>query len=449
MDPSVRATDDGAASPLDRALALLLAGERDAALRWSAALVARPPLSASALVLTSLLLAQAGDRESASRGLTLGVTLAIDTGNLPLAVFAALELGTLGKDASPHLDAIARAFSYGSPRISGGRTLPPPPLPSDVPFEPLDSALTGPALTAEAGELVEAACGRHVESAAGEPPLAPLALFSALDFDALRALLGAFEPLMVAERTAVITQGEDGNEAYVVARGELEVRHIEEPHEHTTLARLTNGAVFGEMALLSRAPRTASVVAKRPSLLLVARRDKLEAVATECPAVGSELAAHCRRRLVANLVRTSNVLRAVPEFERPLLVERFETRVFERGDSLIAYGDEPRGLHLIASGEVAVLGREPDGESVHLGTLTVGETVGEVALVLRRNASADVVATIPTVTLHLPTEKFLGIIHDHPAICAGLYLCAVERDAATERAAQTSTVALVDDYDLV
>ena len=45
------------------------------------------------------------------------------------------------------------------------------------------------------------------------------------------------------------------------------------------LARLTGGSLFGEMALLSRAPRAASVVARRPSILLVGRKDALDAVA--------------------------------------------------------------------------------------------------------------------------------------------------------------------------
>src|SRR5262249_19371721 len=154
-------------------------------------------------------------------------------------------------------------------------------------------------------------------------------------------------------------------EAYIVARGELEVRRKDDTDggRNITLARLTNGALFGEMALLSRAPRAASVVANRPSILLVARREALEAVAEKRPDVGIELAAHCRRRMVANLVRTSKVLLSVAPSERPALVERFETKVFEKNDKLIVDGKDASGLHLIASGEVAVIGREESGES--------------------------------------------------------------------------------------
>ena len=66
--------------------------------------------------------------------------------------------------------------------------------------------------------------------------------------------------------------------------------------------------------------------------------------------------------MVANLLRTSKLLLAVDPQERPALVERFETCVFEKGDKLIEEGKETTGLHLIASGEVAVIGHEDGGD---------------------------------------------------------------------------------------
>ncbi len=445
--PGVRTVD----SPLDRALALLLAGEREAALRWSAAVVQQDASVPSALILTCRLLADSGRTEAAASGFELGVKRAIDTGNLPLAVAAVGDLSALGRDVERHLDEIAGAFCLGSPRLSDDATPPPPPLPNDASFEPLSSFLSGPALLSKATEIIHDASTEYESRAGSAAPLVSrLSLFSALEKEGLRALIGCFEMITVPAGKAVISEGEEGAEAYIVARGELEVRRKDEGDGRTiTLARLTNGALFGEMALLSRAPRAASVVANRPSILLVARRDALEAVAEKRPDVGVELAAHCRRRMVANLVRTSKLLLSVAAKERPALVERFETKVFEKGDKLIVDGKDTSGLHLIASGEVAVIGREDSGENFVIATLGVGETVGEVALVLRRKANADVVAVHPTVTLHLPREDFLGLIRDHPAILAGLYLCAVERDDETASVLAGSTVALAEDYDLV
>jgi CRP-like cAMP-binding protein len=470
--PGSQTTD----SPLDRALALLLAGEREAALRWSAATVAKDPQTASALILTSRLLAEAGRSEAATEGFELGIKRAIDAGNLPIAVAAVGDLEALGVNVDPHLDTIADAFCRSSPRLSDPAMLPPPPLPDPGhDFQPLSSFLSGPLLLSKATQIIHEA--RQIyESLEGSaaPLIAPVPLFSQLERDGVRALIGAFGMITVPAGAVVIAEGEEGGEAYIVARGELEVRRQQRDVEpmstasletagalpegssdsspasgkELTLARLTNGALFGEMALLSRAPRAASVVACRPSILLVARREALEAVAAERPDVGVELAGHCRRRMVANLVRTSPVLIAVSPSERPALIERFETRVFEKGEKLITAGEDTSGLHLIASGEVAVVG-DDGGEPFVISTLGTGDVVGEVALVLRRKANADVLAVHPTVTLHLPREHFLLLIQEHPAILLGLYTLAIQRDEETSTVLANVTTSVSDDYVLV
>lgn len=416
-------------SPLDRALALLLADEREAALRWSAAVVQQDPATPSALILTCRLLADAGRTEAAIEGLELAVKRCISSGNLPLAVAAVADLRKLGRNTDAYFDEIAESFCADSPRLSDAAP-PPPPLPHFESFQPLSSFLTGPALLSKATGIVHEA-SQVLEPESELQAIAPLPLFSSIEREGLRALIAAFEMITVPAGHEVIVEGEEGAEAYIVARGELEVRRTgAEGEEPVTLARLVGGALFGEMALLSRAPRAASVFACRPSILLVARRDALEKVAETRPEVGIELAAHCRRRMVANLVRTSSVLIDVDPAQRPALVERFETRVFEKGEKLITEGEDARGLHLIASGEVAVVGHE-SGEPLVISTLGVGEVAGEVAMVLRRKASADVVALHPTVTLYLRRDDFLSLIREYPAILQSLYLSAVTRDEET------------------
>lgn len=437
-------------SPLDRALTLLLAGEREAALRWAASAVQTDATVASAIILTSRLLSEAGRTEAAREGFRLAVRRAIDAGNLPLAVAAVGDLRLLGVNVDKELDDIAEAFCADSPRLAV-HGAPPPLLHAPEDFQPLSSFLAGPALLSKATEILHAAFAAYDElDPASLPPITPLPLFSALGREPLRALIAAFEMTTVAEGQFIIEEGQEGAEAFIVARGEVEVQRTREGGDEVqtiTLARLSSGALFGEMALLSRAPRAASVVACRASILLMARREALEVVADQEPDVGVELAAHCRRRMVANLVRTSPVLLAVDPAERPALVERFETCVFDKGEKLIAQGSDPTGFHLVASGEVAVIARE-SGEPLVISTLGPGEVVGEIALVFRRKAMADVVAVHPTVTLHLPREDFAELIRAHPAILSGLYLLAVARDEETTTAAASASN-LAEDYVIV
>src|ERR1700722_425865 len=97
-------------------------------------------------------------------------------------------------------------------------------------------------------------------------------------------------------------------------------------------------------------------------------RDLLEAVVLWHPEVASELEAHCRRRLVANLGGAAPLLTMLPARERALLIEQFEARTFEKGEKVMTEGEEASGLPLIAAGEVVVVAREGE-ERVVLATL--------------------------------------------------------------------------------
>jgi cAMP-dependent protein kinase regulator len=364
-------------------------------------------------------------------------------------VAACSDLRKLGIDPSELYDRIADAFAAGSPRLGEGGGAPPKLPQAAEEFHPLASVLTGPALLGKATDIVHQArrlLEDELASQTPEPSVAPQPLFSSIGREGLRAMIDVFEVITVPQGTVVIEEGTGGAEAFIVARGELEVTRTVNGAP-VVLARLTGGALFGEMALLSRAPRAASVIACRPSILLVGRKDALDVVAESQPEVGTELATHCRQRMVQNLVRTSPVLSAVKAEARPALVEQFATRVYEKGDKIIASGLDAAGLYLIASGEVAVI-RTEGGEAFVIETRGPGDIVGEVALVLRRPSSADVVAVHPTVTLFLSADKFMPLIREHPAILVELYQLAIRREEETTGlVAQEATTA--DDYVLI
>jgi cAMP-dependent protein kinase regulator len=201
------------------------------------------------------------------------------------------------------------------------------------------------------------------------------------------------------------------------------------------------------MSLLSRSPRAASVVAVRPSIVLSVDKEDLDRVAAAEPEVGRVMASFTRRRMIDNLVRTSTILGAVRPSERSALLDRFVTKTFEAGERLIVQGEESSGLYLVASGTLSVVHREAT-DSTAITQLGPGEVVGEVALVLRRPSTADVIAEHPTVTLHLPRERFQDLIKAHPQVLAELYELAVKRDEETRSlVAQQATD--VDDFVLL
>ena len=261
----------------------------------------------------------------------------------------------------------------------------------------------------------------------GKVPALPL--FSQLAPRALEALLAALSVRDLDTHGVAIEQGSEGREAFVVVRGSLRAERTgasgEEP---TLLAVLGPGAIFGEMALVSSAPRAASVIAQEPTTLLVVARDALEEMAGKEPAIGRELGSYCRSRMLANLVRTSALLRAIPAAERESVMSLFEAKTFDEGQVLFEQGGEPDGLYLVASGGVRVATHDPSGgDDIVVADLGPGDVVGEISIVLRKPATATVTATFPTVALELSRDRFHDAIRMHPAVLTELYGLATAR----------------------
>jgi CRP-like cAMP-binding protein len=121
----------------------------------------------------------------------------------------------------------------------------------------------------------------------------------------------------------------------------------------------------------------------------------------------------------------------VPASEREGLAHLFETRTYDAGDVLIREGATGAGLHLIAAGTVEVRRSDAGGDQLRLATLAPGGCVGEISLVLRRPATASVVAVQPGVSLVLPAARFLEVISSRPNLLARLYELAVRREDET------------------
>ena len=440
-------------SPIDQALTFAEASMHEAALRVSAALLELDPRAAVRLFVSAWMLGALGERDTAKHGLEVAVERAVDAGNLALSVAAACKLREFGGDDAASLSLIAKAFAKGSARLLEKRGAPPNLPGVSAGFSPLPDSLSGKELLERAAAIVETSVEAFkTDRASGAPPqLSPQTLFSSLDEKGLYAMIEILDVRLVPRGSVLVEEGSTGDEAFFVARGELDVQKAASKPgaPPIALARLGSGTLFGEMALLSRTPRTATVIAAVPCVVLVAKKAALDEVVETAPGVGRAFAEFCRRRMLENLMRTNFILRAASPAERPALVDRFSIRTFEAGEKIVTQGSAPEGLHLIALGEVAVVHQDAsDNTTTIVAKLGPGEVVGEVALVLRRPAITDVVAHHPTVTLFLARERLLELVKAHPKVFVELYELAVKRDEetthmVTEEAAETDDFVIV------
>ena len=415
-------------SPLDEAHRLAQAGEPTDALRLTCALLETDPLDHGALLLASELVRES-HVDAARRGAERLVDAFVRRGDLPSSVVAAQMAHAAGASLSTLLGTIAEAFSAQSPRLAATSATPPP-----LPRAAGESASLARMSQTDLAKVASKSIERFLASEDSLPPDGPVPhvpLFSAMSMPSLARLLHCLKVRDVAAGDEVITQGSEGTEAYLVVRGMLEAVRLQQDVE-TRLAAFGPGSILGEMALVSDTPRAASVRAVEGSRLLVMPKDKLEAEANTEPAIARELGVFCRERMVANVVRHSPILGAVDATDRETLISKFTTRSFDAGRRLVRRDEEAPGLFIIASGHVAVEGEEADGDRIRLAELGPGDVVGEISLILRRPATADVVAIHPTVALHLSREGFQDAIREHPALLSELYELATSRDDETQ-----------------
>lgn len=415
-------TDNGL-SMLDQAHAHRLDGEEEAALRLAIACARAAPDAPGPVALIARILV---DQERALPITDIAGRLVdafIRRGDLPAAVVASTLVLDAGAPQRPLLTAIAAAFAKDSPRVDDS-TVHPPPLPHAAVVAPELAKLAPAALADEAERVLTAYLAAEDPLSGGALPVLPL--FGALAARELQQLLSAARVEEVSNGHEIVRQGDAGNEAFVLARGRLKVVRNQGVDE-TQLAQLGPGSIFGEMALISESPRSASVIALEPAQLLVLARDELERAAREAPELGTQLSAFCHERMRGNLVRHARVLAGLAPQQRAEVLGQLESRLFEPGERLVARDEAATHVFVLASGAVSISVPE-DGERLVLATLGPGEVVGEMSLLLRRPSNADVTAVYPTVAYALSREKLASLMRSYPPLLVELYDLATRRD---------------------
>jgi CRP-like cAMP-binding protein len=116
-------------------------------------------------------------------------------------------------------------------------------------------------------------------------------IFGPLDSTVLADLATATLQRTYARGQYLCSQGDTGDQLFVIAEGLVKVVFGTEQGAEMVLATLRPPDVFGELAVLDQAPRSASVMAVEPTLVLTLSRPRLlEAMRLSPPLVDAVLA---------------------------------------------------------------------------------------------------------------------------------------------------------------
>nr|WP_246514696.1 mechanosensitive ion channel family protein [Neoroseomonas soli] len=143
----------------------------------------------------------------------------------------------------------------------------------------------------------------------GAPPDARMVLLDAIEIfrpfsaEERTAIAAALQARTLPPGAALVRQGEAGDSLFLLAEGALDIR-IAPPGRAEFLAeRLTQGAVLGEMSLLTGQPRSATVLAATEAVVLELRKEDLDPILRARPALLEGLTAIMAERQARNMAR--------------------------------------------------------------------------------------------------------------------------------------------------
>ncbi len=158
-----------------------------------------------------------------------------------------------------------------------------------------------------------------------------------------------------ADGQMIFCEHEPGDELYVIKSGKVEILKISPPDE-ILLSILREGDIFGELSIVSTAPRSAAAVSAGESVLLPVSRESLFSVFQKSPATVGRILGALSQRLWFTFIR----LRA-KVYENPLTrtYVLLENKLLEERVSLLAA--KPHTLAL-GIGEILGMAGVPAGQ---------------------------------------------------------------------------------------
>jgi CRP-like cAMP-binding protein/glyoxylase-like metal-dependent hydrolase (beta-lactamase superfamily II) len=250
--------------------------------------------------------------------------------------------------------------------------------------------------------------------------------FQVVDPEALSALLDGASAESANRSQVIVREGERCEDGFVTLSGELEVVARRDGRAQR-IARIRAGEVFGEMAAINQAPRSASVIALTPVRLVRICGDALRRFAREaglCPSLPETWRAR------ADLDRVA-IFSDASVTTRNALARRALRRAVDPGTTLIREGSPSTTVYVLCKGRAQVYrGSEPllvGGAPV---ILEPGAVLGESGPFLARSRNASIVTLDECEVLAIRGADFKQVVQRSPELHSAISRIVHARRAA-------------------
>lgn len=211
----------------------------------------------------------------------------------------------------------------------------------------------------------------------------------------------------------VVRQGEQGEALYIIHSGEVKVWVSGARGEAITRARVPAGNVFGETALLTGAPRNATVETATVTELLRLSKDDFDRLLAERPALRQDIIVRpeARKRL-----RGARLFSRLSEEDMERVAKQVGIVYYPRGSTICQEGEIGTAFYIIDSGELRSFTTEELARGELGRLLKAGDAFGETSLLVGEPRDATVQVIQDAELLYINKADFSRLISHYPEI---------------------------------
>ena len=259
------------------------------------------------------------------------------------------------------------------------------------------------------------------------PPKAEVAYDPAVALDFFKS---AGKPESFADGAKIFAESERAipllrkSKMYLLLKGEVELRA-----KKKTIGTVRPGEIFGEIAVIANAPRTAGAVAKGECRVIALEPEEFEAALAAKPGFALMLMSMLIRRLRETIAQlsVSGALARIADFDEAIVFDKKQLTqlvdgladdppvFYQQGAKIIDKGQTGIRMYAVLEGEVAV---SIDGRIVEI--LGPGGVFGEAALVTESARLASATAQSDCELLAIGRPAFLQLVKVSPEFASTL-----------------------------
>jgi len=249
----------------------------------------------------------------------------------------------------------------------------------------------------------------------------------------------------------VIREGEFGDTFYVVLNGSFAVEVWNDQGIPVQVATIQRGAYFGELAMVGRGMRTASVKAVSANCqVLEIYKGPFDRMLKEDKTgqLKKTLDDLYAKRTIEKFIRDNEFLRDISDVDKKLMIDTGKLVRHEAMADIYKQGAAATSFYLVRQGFLKAWRMEGEQESI-LAYLRDKDFFGDLELVDGRPRTASVTAMEPVEVIEIPRSVFAGIYQRYPQVIQAYRRYDLDARAANSNAAVSSKTGMMFAAELI